>query len=462
MSCTVTPVRAKPSGDQGVAQLGVHRPGATLGRAAAAEDEIGPLGEHRIADPGQLSRVERSVGVHEGDDGGRRREQPGVCSRAEPSLRHLHHPGTELLGQFRRSVGRSVVGDNRPVAGRHAGEQPGQRCGLVQARQYDVDLGSHARTVGATRAWNPLQSANATDHRCRWRIASESDGQTAGRRAHAGCHRDGRHAIEAGWCDRGCPGGRAGDGVDGVGPGLVGRGVDLHLSGGPPLTGRYEPRFPAAALAPVLFAACVLWRAPALARRLAWRPLLGVATASAGIWAVLLAGTDGIGAFGLPLTSPFEYLRDVGRFDDLGEFLGTFTAHVSEESAGFHWTTHVGGHPPAALLTFVVLDQLGLGGPGPAAGLCLAVGSSAVAAVLITVRSIGGEELARRAAPFVALSPVALWVATSADALFCGVAAWGVCCLAVAAARQGWSGTASRSSAGSSSGSGSSSPMAWS
>jgi hypothetical protein len=116
---------------------------------------------------------------------------------------------------------------------------------------------------------------------------------------------------------------------------LVGRRVDLHLSGGPPLIGRYEPRFPAAALAPVLSAACVLWRAPALARRLSWRPLLGVATASAGIWAVLLAGSDGIGAFGLPLTSPFEYLRDVGRFHDLNEFLGTFTAHVSEESAGF-------------------------------------------------------------------------------------------------------------------------------
>ena len=38
-------------------------------------------------------------------------------------------------------------------------------------------------------------------------------------------------------------------------------------------------------------------------------------------------------------------------------------------------------------------------------------------------------------APFVVLAPTALWVATSADALFAGVAAWGVALLAVGAAR---------------------------
>jgi hypothetical protein len=48
---------------------------------------------------------------------------------------------------------------------------------------------------------------------------------------------------------------------------------------------------------------------------------------------------------------------------------------------------------------------------------------------------LGSERLARRAAPFLALAPFALTVATSMDALFAGVAAWGVAALAVASAR---------------------------
>ena len=57
-------------------------------------------------------------------------------------------------------------------------------------------------------------------------------------------------------------------------------------------------------------------------------------------------------------------------------------------------------------------------------------------AVLVTVRALSrGGDPARTAAPFVVLAPTALWVATSADALFAGVAAWGVALLASAADR---------------------------
>jgi hypothetical protein len=50
--------------------------------------------------------------------------------------------------------------------------------------------------------------------------------------------------------------------------------------------------------------------------------------------------------------------------------------------------------------------------------------------VLATLRTVAGEERARRAAVFVVFAPTALWVATSADAIFAGVAAAGVCALA--------------------------------
>jgi len=44
---------------------------------------------------------------------------------------------------------------------------------------------------------------------------------------------------------------------------------------------------------------------------------------------------------------------------------------------------------------------------------------------------------ARRAAPFLVLAPCALWVATSADALFAGVSAWAATAVILATARRG-------------------------
>jgi len=86
-------------------------------------------------------------------------------------------------------------------------------------------------------------------------------------------------------------------------------------------------------------------------------------------------------------------------------------------------------------LTFVWLDRIGLHGGAWAGLLCLLVGSSAAVAVVIGVRALADEQTARRAAPFVAVAPTAIWVAVSADGYFAGVAAWGITLLAVAVHR---------------------------
>jgi hypothetical protein len=57
----------------------------------------------------------------------------------------------------------------------------------------------------------------------------------------------------------------------------------------------------------------------------------------------------------------------------------------------------------------------------------------AVPAVLVTVRAVADEAAARAVAPFAVLLPAAVWVATSADAFFAGVTAWGIALLALAA-----------------------------
>jgi hypothetical protein len=65
--------------------------------------------------------------------------------------------------------------------------------------------------------------------------------------------------------------------------------------------------------------------------------------------------------------------------------------------------------------------------------LCLLVGSSAAAAIVVAVRALADESTARLAAPFLAVAPTAIWIAVSADGYFAGVAAWGIALLALAA-----------------------------
>lgn len=216
---------------------------------------------------------------------------------------------------------------------------------------------------------------------------------------------------------------------------LSAHGIDLHL-GGLVLAATWAPRFPAAALGAVVLGVMLARYAIGWADRARWPLLLaGSGLLSAG-WALALAVTDGTSALSAPLRTRWEYLHDVHRVGGLRPFLSTFTEHILGGSPGFQWVTHVSGHPPGVLLAFVGLDRLGLGAPGWAAALCITAGASAVPAVLLTLRLLADEPAARAAAPFVALSPPVLWIATSADALFLGVSAWGVCLLAYAASRR--------------------------
>jgi methylthioxylose transferase len=185
------------------------------------------------------------------------------------------------------------------------------------------------------------------------------------------------------------------------------------------------------AAAIVLALGTVLW-GPTVAQRLSWR-LLAVGTwAMASGWAFSLAMIDGWRrGFADRLTTRDEYLHEVPGVVDISATLRTFASRIVDYQP-HSWTTHVSGHPPGALLTFVWLDRLGLHGGAWAGLLCLLAGSSAAAAVIVAVRALADETTARRAAPFLALAPTAIWVAVSADGYFAGVAAWGIALLALA------------------------------
>lgn len=177
--------------------------------------------------------------------------------------------------------------------------------------------------------------------------------------------------------------------------------------------------------------AAVVW-GPTVVQRLPWRALTMGTWATACAWAFALAMIDGWQrGFAGRLTTRDEYLWQVPGITDIPAAVRTFSSRIVDYQPN-SWTTHVSGHPPGALLTFVWLDRIGLHGGAWAGLLCLLVGSSAAAAVVIAVRALADEQTARRAAPFVAVAPTAIWVAVSADGYFAGVAAWGLALLALA------------------------------
>ncbi|WP_171064529.1 hypothetical protein [Actinomadura soli] len=171
---------------------------------------------------------------------------------------------------------------------------------------------------------------------------------------------------------------------------------------------------------------------PVLAARLPWRALLPAAWAIAAAWTVALAAADGWDALARPLDAPTEYPAGLAQLrPDPLTWLDTFT----ERLGGY--TTHVRGHPPLPVLVLWALEEAGLGGTGWAAAFVVAAGTSAAAAIAVTVRAVAGERAARAAVPFLVLAPLALWTATAMDAFFLAVGAWGTALLAAAARRRG-------------------------
>ncbi|MEW2129079.1 hypothetical protein [Streptomyces sp. NPDC005435] len=204
----------------------------------------------------------------------------------------------------------------------------------------------------------------------------------------------------------------------------------------PPLLAEWDPHVGPGTPAALLLAAGAVAYGPALAARLSWRALPWAAWAVSAAWIFALALVDGWHTgIASRLTARNEYLRVIGRFHDIPAALRDFDQHIVSGVPG-NWPAHVAGHPPAATVTFVLLDRIGLGGGGWAGTWCVVLGASASAAVLVALRALVDEPAARRAAPFLVFAPAAVWLGASADAYFAAAAAWGLACLALAVTRR--------------------------
>lgn len=198
-----------------------------------------------------------------------------------------------------------------------------------------------------------------------------------------------------------------------------------------PLHGYWEPgvgwgTVPALLLA-VWGVACVrVWSV------LPWRRVLLTAYAVGLLWLLALALADGVPGLTRAIGNEYEYLPTARGVEDVGALLRGYVDRIPYSHPD-NWVVHVAGHPPAALLFFVALDRIGLGGDLAAGLVVVVLAASVPVAVLQALRTLGAEAAARRAAPFLVLAPAAVFLAVSADAVFTAVGAWGLAALAAAA-----------------------------
>lgn len=211
---------------------------------------------------------------------------------------------------------------------------------------------------------------------------------------------------------------------------LQSAGANIRINAAP-LVGTFQLRLTGRVLPALAVGVLIVFAGPRLVSRVGWRTLLFLTGSAAAVWAVSLAIVDGSEGLTRPLEARTEYLADVVNVGSPGAFLATFVDRIAD------YGVHVQGHPPGTVLLLWGLDRIGLGGSAWAATLFVAGGAAAVPAVLVAVREVAGETLARRSAPFVVLAPVAIWVASSADALYMGVSAWAVALVVLATGRDG-------------------------
>jgi hypothetical protein len=217
-------------------------------------------------------------------------------------------------------------------------------------------------------------------------------------------------------------------------------GWEVHVRSFPPLHATWDPRVGPGTAPALLLAVLAARQAVDLAGRLPWRRLLAASYAAGLAWMVSLAAVDGRAGLGRILGTEYEYLRTARATTDLPHTLSTYVSRIPYDAEPSNWPVHVAGHPAGALTFFVVLVRAHLGSDLAAGLVVTLLAATTALAVLVTLRALGAETMARRAAPFLVIGPAAVWQCVSADGMFAAVAAWGLAALALAATRRrlGW------------------------
>ncbi|MEQ6899521.1 hypothetical protein [Nocardioides sp. YIM 152588] len=221
-------------------------------------------------------------------------------------------------------------------------------------------------------------------------------------------------------------------------------GVDVHARNAkyplsqtlPPWHGYLDPRTGPGTVPALALALAGVMVGGRLAATLPFGRLVALSYVVSLGWLLALVTVDGTRGLTRVLGHTSEYLRTARRTDDVPAMLAEYVDRIPHDAPD-NWPVHLAGHPPGAVLFFILLVRIGLGGD-LAAGLVVTVVAASIApAVLLTLRALDATLTARRAAPFLVLTPAAVTMSVSADAVMAAVAAWATFLLALAATRAG-------------------------
>ncbi|NRQ48814.1 hypothetical protein HQK15_03090 [Aeromicrobium sp. YC3-14] len=212
-------------------------------------------------------------------------------------------------------------------------------------------------------------------------------------------------------------------------PRLLDEDVRVHW---PPLHADWDPRIGVLTVPAVVLGLVLVLLLPRLARSAPWRAVLLTGFTATWLWIMALALTEGTDGLARVFERRQEYVYDAQSVGSIHTMLQTFVDRIPFDAPD-NWYVHVAGHPPGALLYFVGIDRLGITDPFWIGVVCVTIASTAIVAVLLTLRTLGSEQLARSAMPWIVLAPSAVWMGVNGDAVFTAVAAWGLALLAVAA-----------------------------
>ncbi len=203
---------------------------------------------------------------------------------------------------------------------------------------------------------------------------------------------------------------------------------DVKL-GAAPLVGQWKFRPSIGYLMPIGLALLVIVAIPRLFARLQTRWVVLSSVGLTTAFTAALAGADGRVAMLAPVIHRSEYWFWLDKMPPTRQML----AKYDQYDFIVNFSTHIKGHPPGYMLLLKGLAALGLAKPWIVASISYVSAGLVAGSVLVVARRFGSANFTRKAAPFLILAPYAVWMGTSADAVFSALVAMGAAGIAVAA-----------------------------
>lgn len=196
-----------------------------------------------------------------------------------------------------------------------------------------------------------------------------------------------------------------------------------------PLVGTWDWA-PSWKIIPAVFVGCavVIWAGRGTSERPRRSEFVAIGTLSF-CWTVALAWSQGRATMIDPIIDPTEYWARLAKLPPATEMLRVWADPMWMRNQ----PVHLKGHPPGYVLILKAMAQVGLRSPWAAAAVSWLAAASVAVGLVVVVRLCTKGDAWRRVAPFAVVAPYAVWMGTSADAVFTAFGVWGVVAVAASA-----------------------------